>query len=209
MDFITHTLVGVGATRLVVRRRDRLPQLTLGAILGSLLIDSDSLIGVFGGVNAYGLWHRVASHSLLGMPLFALLSATIAWGVMAWKRPRRFGFYLSPDLDATPPRAPFAAFLGVAVLCVGLHWCGDFITAYGNLLPLWPWSRTDVSRQWVNSFDWVIFLTTLGGFTAVRYFDHRPGPAQPKIQRGVYLGWGLMIAAYLYYCSHYDTGAFW
>jgi membrane-bound metal-dependent hydrolase YbcI (DUF457 family) len=206
LDFVTHSLVGTGAARLLSPRREIRPQLCLSAVLGSLLQDADSWLYLL-GPNFYGKYHRVVSHTVWGLALVALLSAGIAWlafGVPAW---RRFGWFVHPNLwrrngtvtpaeeiDPAPavPRARFAALLGVALVAAALHWLFDIFTGFGNLLPLWPWSSYDASLALVTSFDWPIFLGTLGWHCMARQLEW------PR-RREAWLAaaYGMGLAAYL------------
>ena len=180
MDFLTHSLVGAGAARLLSSRREQLPQYSMAAVLGALLIDADPWLYLVDPAW-YGLYHRVVTHSLVGMVGVALLSAAIAWLVFAWfwrrrnedrfwDKARRFGWYVSPNLTETqnPARASYAALLMAATVGVLLHWGYDVITGFGNMRPFWPWSDYEASLYAVMSFDAVIFSSTLGWHILVR-----------------------------------------
>jgi membrane-bound metal-dependent hydrolase YbcI (DUF457 family) len=195
LDFVTHSLVGAGAARLVVRDPRLLPQLTLAALLGSLVMDGDSWLHLL-GPNVYGRWHRVATHSLVGLGCCALFAAWVGWMVAGVPRWRRLGWFAADNLaPATDPpaRAGFRAFAGVAALAAALHFAGDVITGFGNMLPLWPWSRWDASLLLVNSFDWVIFSTTLAWHVATRRW------ASGNRRRAMLLaaGWAVVVVGYL------------
>ncbi|MBI5154030.1 metal-dependent hydrolase [Candidatus Poribacteria bacterium] len=172
MDFITHSLIGAGAARLIAPRREWLPQLTLAAVLASNLMDGDSWLYLI-HPSYYGKYHRVASHCVVGLALTALVAAGVAWGacrVVPW---RRFGWFVCPNLPKGTEllRPRFGWFLAVALPCAALHFAGDVITGFGNVLPFWPWSRHDASLHAVTSFDPAIFGATLAWHIAVRRLD--------------------------------------
>jgi LexA-binding, inner membrane-associated putative hydrolase len=173
MDFITHTLMGAGACRLIVRDRTLLPQVTLAAVLGSLIQDGDSWLYLIGS-HYYGLYHRVASHSWIGLLACGIAAACLAWLVTCVPKWRRFGWFVSsnlPKAEEIAPHPPLRLFITAALIAAYLHWCADVITGFGNMLPLWPWSRWDASLRIVFSFDLIIFTTTLGWHIAVRRLD--------------------------------------
>lgn len=172
MDFVTHSLMGTGAARLICPKREALAPLSLAAVLGSLLQDGDSWLYLL-GPNYYGKYHRVVSHCIWGLALVGLLSALIAWGVTAVRPWRRFGWFVSPNLarDLRPVRPHFLWFVLVAEVAACIHWCGDVITGFGNLEPFWPWSSWDASLHAVTSFDWFIFSTTLGWHLLIRQLE--------------------------------------
>lgn len=173
MDSITHTLIGVGAARLVSGRSEHRPQLALAAAAASLLPDTDSVLAL-AGLSTYGLYHRMFSHSLIGLSAIALISATLAWGLAAVPDIRRFGWFVVPNLPrngAIPSRTTWPMFLLAAGAAVTLHWCADAITGYGNIIPLWPWNRWEASLRAVSSFDTVIFVSTLGWHMLTRHLN--------------------------------------
>lgn len=193
MDFITHSMVGVGAARLICPRRDWLPQVTLSAVLGSLLMDADALVAL-GGLNYYGFYHRVFTHSAIGLTGIAMLSMSLAWLMARWPMSRRFGWFLTPDLSpgTRPGPAPWRLFVLTACVAAALHWCGDVITGYGNLQPFWPWSTREASMHLVSSFDWPIFLGTITWFLTARLLEW------PRRREALLTGsWAFLTLAYL------------
>ncbi len=194
MDFITHSLIGVGVARLATPRSELRPQTTLAAILGSLVMDNDSWLALV-GPDAYGLYHRVFTHSLVGLALGALVAAGAAR--LVGRRWRRTGWFLNDNLPALapdPPRAGWGLLLGVTALAAGLHWLGDAITGYGNLRPLWPWSRWEVNLGLTLSFDWFIFSMTIAWHAGARQLDW---PRRREIWLGA--GWLLAVLGYLWW----------
>ena len=133
-------------------------------------MDADSLVALNGGVNAYGFHHRTYSHSIVGLVGVALVVLGMAWGASRVRRWRRFGWFVGDNLphDAEPTRVPLHLLIWVVLSAVFLHWCGDVITGYGNMEPFWPWSQREVSLRAVPSFDWLIFLFTMGWHVLIR-----------------------------------------
>ena len=71
MDFLTHTLVGAGAARLLARRRDQIAQLMPAALIGALLPDFDSWL-YFWGLDNYGRYHRILTHSVWALGIIVV-----------------------------------------------------------------------------------------------------------------------------------------
>lgn len=170
MDFVTHTLMGVGLARLAAPRRDQVAQYSLAGMLGSLLPDFDSWL-IFLGPNSYGFYHRVITHSLVALICIGAIAGAITWGLASVTGYRRFGWFVAPNLSAdtaSPPRAPVVALMAVALAAAGVHWLADYITGFGNLKPFWPWSQREYSLGAVHSFDAFICGTTLVWHLALR-----------------------------------------
>lgn len=162
VDFITHSLCGVAAARLLVPRSPDRSQVCLAALLGSLLPDADSWLALL-GPDMYGRYHRVITHSVVGLLGVTLLASGLAYTAAGAIRGRRFGWFVSPSAPpgTAPRRLPYSALLVAALLGAALHWTADWITGFGNLKPFWPWSDTEFSLNAVNSFDFVLFTSTL------------------------------------------------
>lgn len=194
MDFITHSLIGAGAARLIAPRRDWIPQLSLCGVLGSLVMDNDSWLYLL-GPNHYGLYHRVITHSVIGLVASALIAAGISRAVAAKAPWRRFGWFVSDNLnnEETPPTAaPFTLYLIVASIAAFLHFCGDVITGFGNMTPFWPWNKWDASLHIVNSFSVVIFSATLLWHICLRKFG---GTRRREVY--ITLAWAALVVGYL------------
>lgn len=202
MDFVTHALAAAGAGRLIAPRREQIPQLTLSALLGGLLMDFDSWLAL-GGLSAYGRYHRTVSHTVWALAALALLSALLGWLAAARPGWRRFGWFASDTLDRAaqpPPRAGAGWFLAVAGAAAALHWVGDWITGFGNLEPFWPWSAWDPSLRAVKSFDVAIFSATLAWHVTLR-----AGRFTRRGEAWLGLGWlaavALYVAARMVFCE--------
>ncbi len=205
MDFITHTLMGTGLGRLAAPRRELLPQFCLAGALGSLLQDGDSWLHLL-GPNHYGLYHRVVTHSLLGLTVVGCVAGLMAWGaggVGAW---RRFGWYVSPNLpaDASVVRAPLGGLIGVGLVAAYLHWCADVITGFGNLTLFWPWSNRDFSLHAVYSFDAVIFSATLAWHILIRRLDW-----PRRRESALTAGYMILVIAYVFVRWKWGTPTVW
>lgn len=177
MDFLTHACMGVGATRLLARKPALRPQLAATALFASLLPDGDSFI-VLAGMEWYGKYHRVVTHSLAGLLCVVLISAALVWVPAHSLRVRAWGWLVVPDAapsasstdsSSAVPRASLGWLLAAATVGAALHWLGDAITDYGSLFPFWPfYQHFEVNWGLVKSFDWPIFMLTLCWFLVVR-----------------------------------------
>ncbi len=204
MDFLTHSLVGAGAARLLCRQPNQLPQLSIAAVLGALLIDADPWLYLI-DPSYYGLYHRVVTHSIVGMVGVTLVSAGIVWTFYAllWRYPedrpfiapaKRFGWFVSSNFtgDEQPQRLKYFPLVAAAGAGVALHWVYDVITGFGNMEPFWPWSRYDASLHAVISFDPVIFSATLGWHIVIRRLS-----LVRRKEVWISLGYAVGIAAYV------------
>jgi inner membrane protein len=99
-------------------------------------------------------WHRGPTHSLLLLPLWALLLAVI----LARLREGRY---------------PWQAFYGVCALGIGVHILGDIITLFGTKV-LWPLSDTPLALGIVFDVDpYIALIVTLGFIGAVYWRPQR------------------------------------
>ncbi len=202
MDFLTHTLVGAGAARLICSERKLLPQASLAAMLGALLIDGDPWLYLI-DPEWYGRYHRVVTHSIIGMICMTLLSAALAKGVLRFAPARRFGWFVSPNLrqcDTPAASSPWRLLLCCAMAGVGLHWLFDVITGFGNMLPFWPWSPYDVSLQAVFSFDFFIFSFTIAWHLLLRQLE-------PLRRKELLISGGYVLCIFVYVLARYLWGA--
>jgi inner membrane protein len=142
MDTLTHALSGAllaraGAPR---ERRPGEPTLTQRVLVGALACgfpDIDFLANLVSPLT-YLVNHRGLTHSLVALPLWALL---IAWLAARLLRPQR----------------GLRAFAGTAAMGVGLHIAGDLITSFGTILfaPLsdarFAWGTTFIIDLWLSA----------------------------------------------------------
>lgn len=119
MDTLTHALSGALAARAIapamprpdeLKPRDRM---IYGAIAAAFP-DSDILLRLFGSLVYIDL-HRGVTHSIILLPLWALL---LAWLLSRFSR----------------HRYSWRAIYGTAALGIGIHIAGDVITAYGTMI---------------------------------------------------------------------------
>ncbi len=134
MDTLTHALSGALLARAGAPREQRAGEPTVAqrVLVGAIACgfpDIDFLVS-FVSPLTYLLNHRGLTHSLVALPLWALL---IAWIAARLLRPQR----------------GLRAFAGTAAMGVGLHIAGDLITTFGTML-LAPFS--DVRFGWGTTF---------------------------------------------------------
>lgn len=126
MDPLTHTATGLFLSRAGLNRWT--PRATPILLLAANAPDID-IVSLSGGSLSYLHWHRNFTHSLVGMPLMALLAVAVVW--LAGRKPIRW------------PGAFAAALIGVAS-----HLLLDWTNVYGIRLFL-PfsdrWLRLDLT----------------------------------------------------------------
>ena len=139
MDTITHALSGALAARIVAPQRSdavkTLDCLVLGA-LAAAFPDTDVVLSYLSPL-AYLYQHRGVTHSVLLLPLWALLLAAL------WAFVRR-------------NRAGFRIYFLIAAIALGTHILGDLITSFGTMI-LAPLS--DARFQWGTTFIIDLWLT--------------------------------------------------
>lgn len=124
MDTLTHALSGAILARATATPEQRLSvrrRVAVGFLAGAFP-DSDFVIRFFTDPITYFNLHRGVTHSLILMPLWALL---LAWAfAFLWRERRQWRDYY-----------------GVAILALTIHISGDIITAYGTkiLAPFSDW----------------------------------------------------------------------
>ncbi|MCP4873291.1 MAG: metal-dependent hydrolase [Proteobacteria bacterium] len=155
-------------------------------LLGATIMDADGVLGwisqtVRGDMLWYAKYHRVVTHSVVGLALCALLAA---WNARSW--PER---WLLPTLrpQGTEPahRPSLRRLFGFAGSAAGMHFLGDAITHWGTLKPLWPVSQMDVQWNLVNSLSWPIFTLTLLAWAVQNQVLRSDAPRR----------WGWIVAA--------------
>ncbi|HVW63906.1 MAG TPA: metal-dependent hydrolase [Nitrosospira sp.] len=119
MDTLTHALSGALAVRAIAPAMPRPDELTSRdrMIYGSVAAafpDSDILLRLLGPLVYIDL-HRGVTHSIILLPLWALL---LAWLLSRFSR----------------DRYSWRAIYGTAALGIGIHIAGDVITAYGTMI---------------------------------------------------------------------------
>src|SRR5690349_11800473 len=122
MDPPTHALMGAVIGQAFCARRLGRRALGPGAILGMVPVEDVLMVPLLGGL-AECRYHRVATHSLLVLPLVG-----VALGWLLWRRHVRAGG------DANTK----GAWIALAVSTLLAHPLADAFTTYGTVL-LWPW----------------------------------------------------------------------
>jgi inner membrane protein len=119
MDTLTHALSGALAARAIAPAMPRPGELTgrdrmIYGFAAAAFPDSDILLRLFGPLVYIDL-HRGVTHSIILLPLWALL---LAWLLSRFSR----------------CRYSWRAIYGTAALGIGVHIAGDVITAYGTMV---------------------------------------------------------------------------
>jgi membrane-bound metal-dependent hydrolase YbcI (DUF457 family) len=133
----THTLVGLAIARTGPEKWA--PYATATAIIASNLPDIDS-IALFWGPAAYLDYHRGVTHSVLGVPILALLLSVAMY----------------------PISKAFWKTYAVALIAMGTHPALDYLNSYG-LRPWLPWDGTWHYGDVVFIFDPYLDLILLAG----------------------------------------------
>lgn len=140
MDPFTHAAVSALAGRAGLQRLSRFAMVAV--VAGGLLPDVD-VLSRLGGVRPYVLFHRTATHSLLGAGLLGLAVAFVLWRWgehNTWEQTRPLGLLL-------------AALCGAA-----LHLLLDLGDSYGEQL-LWPWKQHwYAAALWPQLDPWLLIL---------------------------------------------------
>jgi membrane-bound metal-dependent hydrolase YbcI (DUF457 family) len=136
MDTITHGIAGALIGKAVFRGEDMFasPPMNRGRIitwslmLGAVFPDSDVVRDIFSHDKLLVItWHRSITHSLVMLPLWALLLAAVTRAFAKWRK-----------WDA-PSFAGLSAIYGVGILS---HILLDLVTSFGTMI----WSPLDWSR---------------------------------------------------------------
>jgi len=176
-------------------------------LFGALLPDLDAVPGL---VETFGLteapvftqYHRIASHSFLGLFLVALLAATLA---LKWPES-----WLLPSLrpkDRTSPRVDprWRRLFLFSTVAVAFHFLGDWITAWGTLKPFWPFSGFDAQLARVNSIEPVLCGLTVAAWAIQHYVLTRGMRRLGWAVAGV---WLLVVVLYVWLRPIYGPEAF-
>ena len=136
MDTITHGIAGAligkafcsGDDLFPARAMSRRRIVTWAFLLGAIFPDSDVFRDIFSKNELLVItWHRSFTHSLLMLPLFALL---LAW---LTRRAARWRGWDSPS---------FAALTGIYAAGILSHILLDLVTSFGTMVwSPWSWSR--------------------------------------------------------------------
>jgi inner membrane protein len=136
----THTFVGIAIARAGTGKWAR--NATLTAVIASNFPDIDSIAG-FWGTAAYLDHHRGITHSLIGVPIFALVVS----GVM---------YLFSENFWRT---------YAIALIAMATHPALDYLNSYG-VRPFLPWSNRWYYGDVVFIFDAYLDVILLLGIVA-------------------------------------------
>jgi membrane-bound metal-dependent hydrolase YbcI (DUF457 family) len=136
MDTITHAIAGALISKALFRGDDLFPirptnrgrVVTWATMLGAIFPDSDTFRDLFSHNELLMItWHRSITHSLLCLPVFALLLAVLTRWFARWRK-----------WDAPS----FAALTGIYAAAILSHILLDLVTSFGTMVwsPL-SWSR--------------------------------------------------------------------
>jgi inner membrane protein len=170
MDTLTHGLLGAAASQAIFGRQLPRSAGLIGLVAG-MAPDLDLLLSMTADPLASILYHRQFTHSLIFIPVGALLVSLLFIWMRSFKGVR-------------------PAVFGAALVGYGLHGPLDACTSYGTLL-LWPFSYTRIAWDVIAIVDPIFSLTLLVGALwalAVR----QPRPAQVAVSLAlIYLGFGV------------------
>ena len=136
----THTFVGLAIARTGAGKWA--PRAAVTAVIASNFPDIDSIAGLW-GTGAYLDHHRGITHSLIGVPVFALLLSAVM-------------YFFSGKFWPT---------YAVALISMGTHPALDYLNSYG-VRPLLPWSRKWFYGDAVDIIDPYLDLLLLIGILA-------------------------------------------
>jgi inner membrane protein len=143
MDQLTHTLTGLFLSRAGLNRWS--PRASAILMLAANAPDIDFVTAAGGSLN-YVHYHRHLTHSLIAMPVMAILPVLLVRGV------------------SRKPVHWLGAFFA-ALIAVGSHLLLDWTNSYGIRMLL-PFSGDWLRLDWTNLFDvwiWAVLLLGLAG----------------------------------------------
>ena len=136
MDTITHGIAGAllgksifpGDEMFTRRPMNRGRIITWSLMLGAIFPDSDVFRGMFVDNDMLIMtWHRSITHSLICLPLWALLLATLTRAIARWRN------WDSPS---------FALLTGIYAIGIASHIFLDLVTSFGTMI----WSPLQYAR---------------------------------------------------------------
>jgi len=150
----------------------------------------------------YVKYHRVATHSFIGLILIALFAATVARKWPASWIFRRFRPKETSDPVFDPP---WERLFGISLIAVGLHFLGDWITAWGKLRFFWPFSDIDTQLGRVNSMEPVLATVTVLAWGVQNYLLGRGYRKAGWCIAGV---WLLFVVLYVWLRPNFGAPAY-
>ncbi len=152
MDTITHGIAGTLIAKAAFGGEDLFPLVpvtrrrivTWSLMLGAIFPDSDVFRDMFSSNELLMLtWHRSITHSLLGLPVWALILAALTSRLARWRK------WNAPS---------FLALCGIWAIGLGSHIFLDLLTTFGTMI----WSPVNWARP---AWD-ILFIVDLT-FTAI------------------------------------------
>lgn len=180
MDNITHSLVGLFIAR--TGFRELTPRGTAILVLAANAPDFD-VVSWLGGSATYIEWHRHITHSLIAMPVMALIAVALV------------------RLIGREPLRWLQAFL-IALLGVASHLVLDLTNVYGVRLMLpfsGQWFHWDITPV-VDLAIWAILLLGVAAPALARLVGSEIGENRPQAGQG---GWAVVA---LFLLMSYDFG---
>jgi len=171
LDTLTHALSGALLARATAPRDAQprsIPRRVAAGFFAAAAPDLDFVIGFIGPVE-YLLHHRGPTHSLILLPLWALLLSWVLSGIL--REPRGW-----------------RALYGVTALSLGAHIAGDVITSFGTIVlaPLSDW-RAGIGTTFIIDL-WFTGIIVAGlAASAVLYRSRVPAVAAAGLLAG-YVG---------------------
>jgi inner membrane protein len=170
VDTFTHGLLGAAASQAIFAKQLPRSASLIGFIAG-MAPDLDLFLGSGPDPVASIIYHRQFTHSLIFIPLGALLVSLLCIWMKPFKGAR-------------------VAVYGAAFVGYGLHPLLDACTSYGTLL-LWPFSYHRIAWDIIAIVDPIFSLALLVGVLWA-LIGQRPGPARLAVCCAVlYLGFGI------------------
>ena len=136
MDTITHGIAGAllskalydGDDLFAFRPMNRQRVVSWSLMLGAIFPDADTFRDMFSTNELLMItWHRSITHSLLCMPIFALLLAGLTRWIVRWRK------WEAPS---------FAALTGIYAVGIFSHILLDLVTSFGTMVwSPWRWTR--------------------------------------------------------------------
>ncbi|MBS1840591.1 MAG: metal-dependent hydrolase [Acidobacteria bacterium] len=153
MDTITHGVAGAligkalfrGEDLLSRREMNRARVITWAMTLGAIFPDSDTIRDMFSSNDMLMItWHRGITHSLLCLPIFAVLLALLTQWFARWRK------WESPSLPVL---------IGIYAAGISSHIFLDLVTSFGTMIwsPL-EWSRPAWDLLFIVDFSFTGIL---------------------------------------------------
>ncbi|STY29847.1 membrane-bound metal-dependent hydrolase [Legionella wadsworthii] len=152
MDPVTHAFLGAATSQAILYQKDKRNAWLVGGI-AAMAPDLDIFIRESGNPMLFFLYHRYFTHSLLFIPIGALIVSLFLLLFKRFRKNWQFTF--------------LAALIGYAT-----HGVLDACTTYGTVL-FWPFSEIRVSWDVVSIVDPLVTIILCIGITSTLVFNKR------------------------------------